>query len=168
MAEPQTRRVRVALNGVTRDLDVPADETLLETVRERLGASSVRYSCGIGVCGSCTVLVDGEPVSSCLLLTAMVEGRQVTSAEGLPDAAGSALRAFAEAGAYQCSYCIPAMALTVHAALADQRRPTEHGLCEQLSGNLCRCGSYPQVREALRRLVADRWSQLDSAEEASR
>jgi aerobic-type carbon monoxide dehydrogenase small subunit (CoxS/CutS family) len=148
--------VAMRVDGVDRVLTVRPDETLLETVREQCGTSSVRYSCGIGVCGTCTVLLDGDPVSSCLLLTVMAEGREVTTPEGLTAAPGSALapaqQAFVDAGAYQCSYCIPAMALAAQAAWERDPAATVDELCEELAGNLCRCGSYPQVREALERL----------------
>ncbi|MGH3662060.1 MAG: (2Fe-2S)-binding protein [Micromonosporaceae bacterium] len=152
-------RVRLTVNGEPAELTVRGSETLLETVRDQLDLTSVRYSCGIGVCGACTVLVDGEAMSSCLLLTAMLRGREVTTAEGLPAAGGAlaeAQQAFADAGAYQCSYCIPAMALTAHAALRTDQTLSHEQLCEELAGNLCRCGSYPQVREALRTLLGAR------------
>jgi aerobic-type carbon monoxide dehydrogenase small subunit (CoxS/CutS family) len=166
------RLVRVVVNGVECALDVRGDETLLETVRDRLGLTSVRYCCGIGVCGTCTVLVDGEALSSCLLLTTMLGGRDVRTAESLPAEAGAEMsevqRAFAEAGAYQCSYCIPGMVLTVSAALEKEEPATAGDLCEQLGGNLCRCGSYPRVREALRALAAaTRPGGPDETEEAT-
>jgi aerobic-type carbon monoxide dehydrogenase small subunit (CoxS/CutS family) len=155
-----SRQVRITVNGVPGTVEVRGDETLLETVRDRLGLTSVRYCCGIGVCGTCTVLIDGEAFSSCLMLTTMLDGGDIRTAESLPASAdaemSSVQRAFVDAGAYQCSYCIPAMALTVAAALENEESPTVEGMCEELGGNLCRCGSYPQVREALRTLVAAR------------
>lgn len=121
--------------------------------------------------GTCTVLVDGEAFSSCLLLTAMLDGSDVRTAEGLPAEAGAEMsrvqRAFAEAGAYQCSYCIPGMVLTVSAALETQASATAEDLCEELGGNLCRCGSYPRVRAALRALTAGRPEEPPETEEAT-
>lgn len=147
--------VEIDLDGIPRTMTVRGDETLLESLRERCDRTSVRYSCGIGVCGTCTVLVDGDPVSSCLLLTPMVTGREVATAEGRlgEERLSAAQQAFVEAGAFQCSYCIPGMALTAQAAADRDPGITVDELCEELAGNLCRCGSYPQVRAALERLV---------------
>jgi aerobic-type carbon monoxide dehydrogenase small subunit (CoxS/CutS family) len=151
-------RVGFVLNGSPATVAVRGDETLLETLRDRCACSSVRYCCGIGVCGTCTVLVDGEPLSSCLLLTSMVAGRPVTTAEGL-SAAGelsAVQREFVAAGAYQCSYCIPAAAVTIHGYLQRNPGAGEDDVREVLAGNLCRCGSYPQVMAAVRALVRSR------------
>jgi aerobic-type carbon monoxide dehydrogenase small subunit (CoxS/CutS family) len=150
--------VSMRLNGVGCAVEVRGDETLLETLRNRLGTSSVRYCCGIGVCGTCSVLVDDLPVSSCLMLTVMCQDREVVTAESLFEdetAEGAPVAAaFAKSSAFQCSYCIPAMALTVHGSLKADPDSTVEQMCERLGGNLCRCGSYPQIREALEALVA--------------
>jgi carbon-monoxide dehydrogenase small subunit len=170
MAENEDQvEVGIDLDGVARTMTVRGDETLLESLRERCDRTSVRYSCGIGVCGTCTVLVDGDPVSSCLLLTAMVDGRAVTTAEGRVggEELSAAQRAFVEAGAFQCSYCIPGMALTAQAAADRDPGVTVETLCEELAGNLCRCGSYPQVRAALERLVGAPTVPPQSSEESS-
>lgn len=154
MADHGTR-VGFVLNGTPATVDVRGDETLLETLRDRCGCSSVRYCCGIGVCGTCAVLVDGLPLSACLLLTSMVAGKPVTTAEGL-SAAGelsAVQREFVAAGAYQCSYCIPAAAVTIHGYLQLNPCAGEDDVREVLGGNLCRCGSYPQVMAAVRTLV---------------
>jgi aerobic-type carbon monoxide dehydrogenase small subunit (CoxS/CutS family) len=160
--------VDVVVDGQPCALAVRGDETLLETLRERCGATSVRYCCGIGVCGTCTVLLDGAPVSSCLLLTVMVAGRQVVTPEGLPpeDGAGvsAAQQAFVDAGAFQCSYCIPAMALTVQAAVDRDPAASVEGVCEELGGNLCRCGSYPQVRAAVVAVISARLRRQQATE----
>lgn len=145
------------LNGARVAFDVADRETLLETLRDTAGTTSVRYCCGIGVCGTCTVLLDDLPVSSCLLLTVMVEGREVVTAEGSDERHPAVTRrvrdAFVGAQAYQCSYCIPAMALTVRGLLQQRPEMDEDELETALGGNLCRCGSYPQVLDAVRRLV---------------
>jgi aerobic-type carbon monoxide dehydrogenase small subunit (CoxS/CutS family) len=151
-------RVGFVLNGAPASVAVRGDETLLETLRDRCGCSSVRYCCGIGVCGTCAVLVDGVPLSSCLLLTSMIAGKPVTTAEGL-SAAGElsgVQREFVAAGAYQCSYCIPAAAVTVHGYLQQNPSADEDDVREVLGGNLCRCGSYPQVMAAVRALLRNR------------
>lgn len=153
--------VALSLNGEPVTLDPRDDETLQESLRDRLDLSSVRYACGIGVCGTCTVLVDGRPASSCLLLTAMVAGRSVVTAEAVPELPPGSdpelgrrvQQAFVEERAYQCSFCIPAMALTVQALLDRRPESTDEQIREQLGGNLCRCGTYPDVLAAVRRLT---------------
>jgi aerobic-type carbon monoxide dehydrogenase small subunit (CoxS/CutS family) len=154
--------VALSLNGDQVTLDPRDDETLQESLRDRVDLSSVRYACGIGVCGTCTVLVDGRPASSCLLLTAMVAGRSVVTAEAAvsegvtgpdPELGRRVQQAFVEERAYQCSFCIPAMALTVQALLDRRPDSTDDELREQLGGNLCRCGTYPDVLAAVHRLT---------------
>ena len=143
------------LNGRQRRLRVDGDEPLLATLRETFGLTSVRGTCGIGICGTCTVLVDGKVVSSCLMLTRQAAGAAVTTAEGLVD--GDRLdevqEAFVACGAYQCSFCIPAMTLSVRACLDEQPGATVDDVREYLAGNLCRCGTYPQILDAAARLV---------------
>jgi aerobic-type carbon monoxide dehydrogenase small subunit (CoxS/CutS family) len=134
--------VSLILNGRPAELDVRSDEMLLAALR-REGLRSVRETCGIGVCGACTVLVDGEPVSGCLTLAATVAGREITTVEGL-DESDPVLRAFHEAHAFQCGWCTPGFVLTVKAM-----RPGEE-IREALGGNLCRCGCYVKIEEAVR------------------
>ena len=149
--------VPLVVNGQEVVAEVGGDETLLETLRERLGYTAPRGTCQIGVCGTCTVLVDGKVASSCIMLTAQAEGRQVTTGEGLRDADGrlSAVQeAFVRRGAYQCSFCIPGMVLSVHGALADDGIDRDaDSIREYLAGNLCRCGTYPEILEAVTDLV---------------
>ena len=143
--------VSLTLNGTSAELDTQADEPLLEALR-RHGLRSVRLTCGIGVCGACTVLLDGRPVSSCLLLAPMAAGRDVLTAEGLPADDRVAL-AFREAAAYQCGYCTPGMVLTARALLADAPHPSRDEIRRALSGNLCRCGSYLKILDAVGRVA---------------
>lgn len=143
--------VSLTLNGTSAELDTQADEPLLEALR-RQGLRSVRLTCGIGVCGACTVLLDGRPVSSCLLLAPMAAGRDVLTAEGLPADDRVAL-AFQEAAAYQCGYCTPGMVLTARALLADAPHPSRDEIRRALSGNLCRCGSYLKILDAVGRVA---------------
>lgn len=148
---------RFELNGSPVTVTVRNDEPLLETLREACGLTSVRGSCGIGMCGTCTVLLDGRVVSACILLTRQVAGRSVVTSEGLVSDAGeldAVQSAFVRAGAYQCSFCIPAMALTVRAYLDEQPDPDVEGAREYLGGNLCRCGTYPEILDAVTELVA--------------
>ncbi|SHK59482.1 Aerobic-type carbon monoxide dehydrogenase, small subunit, CoxS/CutS family [Pseudonocardia thermophila] len=125
-------------------------EPLIHTLRDRLGHHSVRETCGIGVCGSCTVLLDGRPVSSCLLLAGLVAGQEIVTAEGLADHGGVAVQdAFVEHEAFQCSYCIPAMTVAAHALLTAIPDPDEETVREHLAGNLCRCGTHPRILAAV-------------------
>ena len=145
-------RIPVRLNGAEAVLEASAAESLLTALR-RWGLRSVRSSCEIGVCGACTVLLDGQSVSSCLLLAPMARGRELLTMEGVaPD--DEVARSFMEHTAYQCGYCGPGFILTVKELLSENARPTEAELREALGGNLCRCGSYLKILEACRALIA--------------
>jgi aerobic-type carbon monoxide dehydrogenase small subunit (CoxS/CutS family) len=133
-------------------LECEPDEMLVEVLR-REGLESVRVTCGIGICGACTVLVDGEPLSGCLTLAPHVDGREVTTVEGL-GGADPVQRAFVDAHAFQCGWCTPGFVLTVKALLAETPDPSEEEIVEALGGNLCRCGSYVKIVEAARRAAA--------------
>lgn len=150
-------RIQLRLDGVERAEQVRADESLLHLLRDRLGRPSVRQACGIGVCGACTVRVDGRVASSCILPAIAADGRDVQTPEGLAaDGLSEVQQAFADARAFQCSYCIPAMALTVQACLDEDPQASVEDVRTYLGGNLCRCGSYPQILEAVTRLVQGR------------
>jgi aerobic-type carbon monoxide dehydrogenase small subunit (CoxS/CutS family) len=142
-------KISLTLNGEPSELNVSADEMLLDALR-RTGLRSVRATCGIGVCGACTVLVDGEPISGCLFLAAQAEGREVTTVEGL-GGEDPVQRAFEEAHAFQCGWCTPGMILTVKALLDEEPEPDEQRIAAALGGNLCRCGCYVEIAEAVRR-----------------
>jgi aerobic-type carbon monoxide dehydrogenase small subunit (CoxS/CutS family) len=139
--------MRLVLNGEPVELEARADETLL-TVLRRAGVLSVRETCGIGVCGACTVLVDGASMSGCLLLAGAVEGRAVTTAEGL-GGDDPVQRAFGTAHGFQCGYCTPGMVLAAKELLAETPAPTDADIRAALSGNLCRCGSYVKIVQAV-------------------
>jgi aerobic-type carbon monoxide dehydrogenase small subunit (CoxS/CutS family) len=140
--------VRLTLNGKAVDLDARSDEMLLGVLRAA-GLLSVRETCGIGVCGACTVLLDGAPVSGCLVFARAAEGREVTTVEGL-GGDDAVQRAFASGHAFQCGYCTPGMILTAKAFLAETPSPTEEEIRVALAGNLCRCGSYVKIIEAIK------------------
>jgi aerobic-type carbon monoxide dehydrogenase small subunit (CoxS/CutS family) len=146
-------RVRLGLNGEACELEARADESILDVLRRERGLLSVRETCGIGVCGACTILLDGEPVSGCLLLAPLADGREVTTVEGL-GGEHPVQRAFAEAHAFQCGYCTPGMVLTAKRLLEESPRPTEVEVREAMSGNLCRCGSYVKIVDAVMRAAA--------------
>ncbi|MDX6733573.1 MAG: aerobic carbon-monoxide dehydrogenase small subunit [Baekduia sp.] len=140
-------RVGFVLDDAPVEVEVAADQMLVEALRE-LGRLSVRQTCGIGVCGACTVLVDGEPASGCLMLTAQVEGRSVTTVDGLPSE-DPVLAAFTETHAFQCGWCTPGMVLTVKAMLAADAGIDRDEAAEALGGNLCRCGCYSRILDAV-------------------
>jgi aerobic-type carbon monoxide dehydrogenase small subunit (CoxS/CutS family) len=152
------RNVQLVVNEIPTTVSVRTVDTLLYTLREKLGLKSVRGTCGIGICGTCTVLVDGLPVSSCNALTVMHAGASITTSEGLTqdENLDEVQQAFIEQGAYQCSYCIPAMVLTVRSLLDQPESLDAASIREQLGGNLCRCGTYPQIMEAVESLIAAR------------
>jgi aerobic-type carbon monoxide dehydrogenase small subunit (CoxS/CutS family) len=147
-------RIAIELNGHPAEAECDADEMLVEVLR-REGVSSARVTCGIGVCGACTVLVDGRPVSGCLTLAAQVDGRRVSTVEGL-GGNDAVQRAFIEAHAFQCGWCTPGFVLTTKALLAENPSPTDEQIAEALGGNLCRCGSYVKIADAVRRAAAER------------
>jgi aerobic-type carbon monoxide dehydrogenase small subunit (CoxS/CutS family) len=146
-------RLNFVVNGEAVEVEARPDEMLLRVLRERLGLASVRYTCGIGVCGACTVLIDGEPISSCILLAPLAEGRRITTVEGL-GGAHPVQRAFEEARAFQCGYCTPGMILTAKRLLEEDPRPARERIRAYLGGNLCRCGCYVKIEDAVN-LAAD-------------
>jgi aerobic-type carbon monoxide dehydrogenase small subunit (CoxS/CutS family) len=145
-------RVAFVLDGAPAELEVGEGQMLVDALRAA-GRLSVRETCGIGVCGACTVVVDGEPVSACLMLAAQVDGRSVTTVEGLPDD-DPVLQAFTRTHAAQCGWCTPGMVLTVKAMLVDDPEIDRDRAAEGLGGNLCRCGSYVKIAEAVRRCAS--------------
>jgi aerobic-type carbon monoxide dehydrogenase small subunit (CoxS/CutS family) len=149
-------QLTLSVNGNHVTVEVRADEALVHTLRDRLGLRSVRPTCGLGICGTCTVQLDGVVVSSCLLLTVQVSGRSIRTSEGLTNDDGSLSRvqqAFVDNGAYQCAYCIPGMVMTVEACFAESPNASVEEVREYLAGNLCRCGTYVSILEAVTELV---------------
>ncbi|HEX6985483.1 MAG TPA: (2Fe-2S)-binding protein [Planctomycetaceae bacterium] len=150
------RLITTTVNGRERELAVAPNHTLLEVLRDDLGLRGAVEGCGVGVCGSCTVLVDGLPVSSCLSLATNAEGRQVTTIEGLArDGELSPVQqAFLDRQAFQCGFCTPGMIMAVEGLLREHPDPGEAEIRDYLSGNLCRCGTYSAVIEAVQDVVA--------------
>jgi carbon-monoxide dehydrogenase small subunit len=145
-------RVTLRVNGEAYDLFTYPHKTLLEVLREDLHLTGAKESCGEGACGTCTVLLDGVPVRSCLLLAVEAQGKEVTTIEGL--AAGGKLHplqeAFVEHHAIQCGFCTPGMILTAKALLDATPAPTEEEIRLALSGNICRCTGYAKIVEAVK------------------
>src|SRR6059036_2535015 len=145
------RRLRLTVNDEGHDLLVAPHKTLLEVLREDLVLTGTKHGCELGECGTCTVLIDGAPVLSCLALPAALEGREITTVEGLAD--GGRLhplqQAFVELGAAQCGYCTPGILLTAMALLAERPSPTREEVREALAGNLCRCTGYTKILDAV-------------------
>ncbi len=152
------------VNGAEHAVEVPAHWTLLRTLREALGLMGPREACGIGMCGSCTVLLDGRAVSSCLTLTPQAVGRKILTVEGLASGAGlhRVQQAFLEHDAFQCSFCTPGFIMASVALLSENPRPTDDEIREHLAGNWCRCGAYPEILSAVRDL-AGRGAQPEAA-----
>ena len=149
--------VSFILNGKPVRCEVPAEETLVDTIRNRFRLTGTKKGCGTGDCGSCTVLLDGTAVRSCTLLTGMVEGRSITTIEGVGtmDHLHPVQQAFVDVNAIQCGYCIPGMVLTAIALLRENPDPTEEEIRVAISGNLCRCTGYQKIVEAIQ-LAAER------------
>jgi len=143
--------VTLHVNGEEFEVPVASTDFLVDVIRERIGLTGTKKGCGIGDCGACTVLVDGEPVLSCLTLALSCEGRQVTTIEGL--AAQGDLhpvqRAFVETGAIQCGFCTPGMILSAKALLDRVPNPTADQIQAGLAGNICRCTGYVKILEAV-------------------
>ena len=144
-------KVRLQVNGESVDLDIKPSETLLETLRDRLELTGTKDGCGLGACGSCTVLLNGLPTRSCIVLTAELDGSEVTTIEGLAD--GTKLdpvqESFMEKGAVQCGFCTPGMILTAKSLLDRNSEPSRQEVIRSISSNLCRCTGYKKIVEAV-------------------
>jgi carbon-monoxide dehydrogenase small subunit len=147
--------IRATVNGVPHELRFPPGRTALELLRADLHLFGTREGCGVGVCGSCTILVNGKPVSSCLMLATNLEGKNVMTIEGLGDAdrLDPVQDAFLAHQAFQCGYCTPGMILAVKALLELEGSPSLDDAREFLAGNLCRCGTYAEILRAVGSLL---------------
>ena len=154
---PDRIHLRLRVNGEETPVSFAPYKTLLEVLREDMDLTGTKHGCELGECGTCTVLVDGEPVLSCLVLALECEGRSIETIEGL--ARGAELHplqaAFADLGGSQCGYCTPGVVMTAKALLDKVSSPSKEEIKEATAGNLCRCTGYLQITEAIERAAAD-------------
>ena len=148
--------ITLMVNGESRTVDVPGDTPLLWVLRDELQLKGTKYSCGVSVCGACTVDVDGTPTRSCVTPVSAVGSRPVTTIEGLGRERLHALqRVWIEEEVPQCGYCQPGMLMQAAALLARTPDPSDDEIDRQMAGTLCRCGTYPRIRRAIRRAVEE-------------
>jgi isoquinoline 1-oxidoreductase alpha subunit len=144
--------ISLKINGVNRSLDVPDDMPLLWALRDKLNLVGTKYGCGIGLCGSCTVLVNGSPVQACNIKAAALRDKEITTIEGLsPDGSHPVQRAWNDEDVPQCGYCQAGQVLAATALLARTPQPTDSDIDNAMAGILCRCGTYPRIRKAIKR-----------------
>ncbi len=145
-------KVHLKVNGLAYEIEVEPRRTLLEVIREDLELTGTKEGCGLGECGTCTVLLDGKPIKSCITLAVQANGREVATIEGLEKSDGTLhpiQQAFIDHGAIQCGFCTPGMVLSAKALLDENPRPTEIEVRQGIAGNLCRCTGYQKIVEAI-------------------
>jgi carbon-monoxide dehydrogenase small subunit len=147
-----TRAIRLNVNGASHEVEVPAYRTLLDCLRYDLGLTGSKEGCGVGVCGACTVLLDGKMISSCIALAVFADGREVTTVEGLAtdERLHPVQQAFIDAGGFQCGICTPGQVVAAKALLDANPSPSEADIREWMLGNLCRCTGYYKIVESIR------------------
>jgi isoquinoline 1-oxidoreductase alpha subunit len=147
--------MKLEINGTVHDVDAPDEMPLLWVLRDLLGYTGVKFGCGMSLCGACSVHLDGQAVRSCVTPVSAAAGRKVTTIEGLSaDGSHPVQRAWAELDVVQCGYCQSGQIMAAAALLAENPRPTDADIDRALSGNLCRCGTYPRIRQAVHRAAA--------------
>jgi isoquinoline 1-oxidoreductase subunit alpha len=145
-----------SVNGTSRTVDAPDDALLLWVLRERLGLTGTKFGCGVAQCGSCTVHLDGKPVRSCQTRMSQVDGRKVTTIEGLsPDGSHPLQKAWLAEQVLQCGYCQSGQIMQAAALLAENKKPTRAQIVQHMNGNLCRCGTYGRIVRAIERAAKE-------------
>jgi len=145
--------INVTINGKAVALDVDPDMPILWVVREELGMNGTKFGCGIAFCGACTVHLDGQPIRSCSTPISVAEGLEITTIEGIADEDGTLSKvqqAWVDAQVPQCGYCQSGQIMTATALLRDNPNPTDEDIDTAMSGNICRCGTYPRIRAAIK------------------
>jgi carbon-monoxide dehydrogenase small subunit len=152
-----TRVIRFTVNGLPHEVEVPTYRTLLDCLRNDLGLTGSKEGCGVGVCGACTVLLDGRMISSCIALAVFADGHDVTTVEGLAEdeRLHPVQQAFVDAGGFQCGICTPGQVVSAKALLDENPHPSDDEIREWMAGNLCRCTGYYKILESIR-TAADR------------
>jgi carbon-monoxide dehydrogenase small subunit len=152
-----TRVIRFTVNGLLHEVEVPTYRTLLDCLRNDLGLTGSKEGCGVGVCGACTVLLDGRMISSCIALAVFADGHDVTTVEGLAEdeRLHPVQQAFVDAGGFQCGICTPGQVVSAKALLDENPHPSDDEIREWMVGNLCRCTGYYKILESIR-TAADR------------
>jgi len=147
-----TRVIRLTVNGRTREVEVPASRTLLDCLRYDLGLTGSKEGCGVGVCGACTVLLDGKMISSCIALAVFANGHEITTVEGLAEdeRLHPVQQAFIDFGGFQCGICTPGQVVAAKALLDANPNPSDDEIREWMLGNLCRCTGYYKILESIR------------------
>lgn len=143
--------IALLVNGTRRDLDVPADQTLLSVLRDHLDLTGTKYGCGEGQCGACTVLIDGKAMRSCRTPIGSIGNKKITTIEGLQEEGRlhPVQQAFLDQEAFQCGYCTSGMILAAVALLEQSPNPNDAEIVRQMNGNVCRCGTYPRILAAI-------------------
>jgi carbon-monoxide dehydrogenase small subunit len=146
------KKIRLTVNGKRHELSVKPWRTLLEVIREELNLTGTKEGCGLGECGACTVIMDGQAVNSCLVLAAEADGKEILTIEGLVDCGNlhPIQEAFIEQGGMQCGFCTPGMILSAKVLLDKNPDPTEEEIKEGISGNFCRCTGYKKIIESIK------------------
>jgi len=147
--------MKLHVNGSEREVDAPADMPLLWVLRDLMGMTGTKFGCGIAQCGACTVHADGAPLRSCITPVSAVEGKKITTIEGLSaDGSHPVQKAWAELDVVQCGYCQSGQIMSAVALLAKIPSPSDTDIDQAMSGNICRCGTYPRIRAAVHRAAA--------------
>jgi len=146
------KEITLKINSNSYKMTVDTRMTLLEAIRDKIGLTGTKEGCSVGECGTCTVLMDGKPIYSCLMLAVDAEGKEILTIEGLADSEGlkPIQKSFIDHGAVQCGFCTPGMILTAKALLDENPNPTEEEIKKAISGNLCRCTGYSKIIEAIK------------------
>jgi isoquinoline 1-oxidoreductase alpha subunit len=146
--------MQLKVNGVVHDVQVPEDMPVLWVLRDVLGLTGTKYGCGIAQCGACTIHVDGQATRSCVMPAGSVAGKSIVTIEGLGPGLAAVQRAWIDVDVVQCGYCQPGQIMSAAALLRERPNPSDADIDRAMSGNICRCGTYPRIREAIHRAAA--------------